>query len=409
MVEGIAGHLPLSAFRDLRLVCSSLNQQLQHQFRERFFRQHTLAWSTESFHALTSIVTHEYYGTALKVLVIDATPSYAVNLWKINRQGVESPNSELEFQLQRKEDILTEEAKESAKFWTESRFDQTNLIAIFQRVKNLDSIVFAYDGMEKHWGKFARIYCERSRNEMSRPFVVAMAAIAESGIVVRTISIHRDRKYGAVSIGRLESLSPRLAKFDVAFQTLHNLQLNLRDWRHPEEGFELPEARAPFIVRFLAKCTNIRRFEISCFSSLEEDIFPEMSRHCKFPHMEHCQLELFRLSSADDIFNFLEAAKCSLRSLSLSHIVLRDETATWPDLMRRIASDLDLETIDLKNLFSRFGARVGIEGTLKGTISLSGPSLKQRLEYHAEHLIAGNWGPAWHLASSAYPFIGLRT
>jgi hypothetical protein len=77
--------------------------------------------------------------------------------------------------------------------------------------------------------------------------------------------------------------------------------------------------------------------------------------------------------------------------------------------MHRISGDLDLQTLELLNLFSRMGSRVGIDGTMKGAIILEGPKLKDELRYHAEHLVNGNWGPAFHLASVAYPFIGMRT
>ncbi|KAH7130509.1 hypothetical protein B0J11DRAFT_578041 [Dendryphion nanum] len=409
MVEAVADNLSLIEFRQLRLVCSSLQQQSLHQFRERFFRQKTLAWEVESFESLLQVTKHPYFGKSIRHLIIESTPTYAIRLWKLNRRVIETPDHDVEHRLTLEEDALADEACRVAKFWNETRYDQKSLMTFFEQVRTLESITLSFNGMERHLGKFARMYCERSRNEMSRPFVTTMFTMATLGATVDNIFLHEDRNYGAISIGRLESLSPVLSKFEDAFTNLHTIQLNLRDWRFPEEGFEPPIGRAPFVVRFLSKCTNIRRFEVSCFSSLEGNIFPEMAKHCKFPFLERCHLDLFRVFAMEDLLNFLDGAKDTLRVLSLSHVVLRDETADWSDIMRSIASGLNLESLELKNLFNRRGGRVGIEGTVKGAITLSGPDLKSTLEYHADNLVVGNWGPAWHLASTSYPFIGLRT
>ena len=412
MAEAVVDYLSLTDFKQLRLVCSTLHQQSMHQFRERYFQQISLTWSIESFQSLLEVSRHPYFGLAIKHLAIDSTPSYAIRLWKLNRQAIETPDHDLENRLNNEEDSLSYEAERMSKYWSETLHDQKDLIQFFKHVRYLDSVTFAFDGMDRHLGKFARMYCERSRNEMSRPFVTTMAAIAISGVTVKNVYLHKVRNYGAISIGRLESLSPFLSKFQGAFENLDTLQINLRDWRYPEEGFEpltgtVP--KAPFVVRFLSKCVNIRRFEVSCFSSLENDMFSELAKHCKFPRMEYCRLELFRIFSMEDLPNFLIGSKSSLRTLSLSHFVLRDESATWADLLRRLASDLNLETLELKSLFTRRGARLGIaDGPIKGTLVLSGPDFIKNLEYYAENLVAGNWGPAWHLASTSYPFLGLR-
>ena len=76
--------------------------------------------------------------------------------------------------------------------------------------------------------------------------------------------------------------------------------------------------------------------------------------------------------------------------------------------MYRLASDLNLETLELRSLFTGMGARLGIDGPIKGAIVISEPDFTKQLEYYAENLVAGHWGPAWHLASTSYPFLGLR-
>lgn len=412
LVEHIAEDLDVESFRSFRLASSLLNQQSLHHFKERFFRQRTVLWNAESLRQLVDVISHPNFGDCLQDLVVDATPRFAIRLWELEK-GIIDAAAHQDFD--RREELtnryaeVKEKAEEAAKYWNETRFDQTTLTSIFKKMLALQSITFAYDGMDKHHLLFSRRYCENSQNEMSRPFVSTLAALAISRLAVRTIAIDPLKKYGAISIGRLESISPVLARSDDVFLGLEALKLNLRDWRHPEEGFEPPVGRAPFIVRLLSKFKNIRTLELCCFSCLEMDILHEMARHCKYPRLESCILELFTINPADDLFDFLEPAKSSLRSLCLSHVVLKDKSTGWPDVLRRIASDLTLDRIELKNLFAQLGERIGFEGTIQGCIVSEGPELSKEIEKCAERLVSGQWGPAWHLAAVAYPFIGVRT
>ncbi|KAF2011063.1 hypothetical protein BU24DRAFT_330864, partial [Aaosphaeria arxii CBS 175.79] len=333
LVEAIASYLPLTDFRRLRLLCSSLTQQVHHQFKHRFFQQHTLDWTVAGFQTLSNIVNDDQFRSSLQSIVIVSTPLQQMRLWMASRRAVASLYPGPQTEPSEEEIRLTDETNKAAKFWNESRHDYTSLTATFERLRSIDSIVFAYDGMDKTWSKFGRFYCERSTNEMSRPFIVTMAAIAESHFHVRTMTMHEEKKYGAVGIGRLESLAPRLSTLQDALGHIQTLRLNLRDWRSPEEGFDPPVRRTPFVVRFLSCFKNLRSFEFSCYSSLEDNIFSEMATHCKFPYLERCDLGLIRLVSMDDLFNFLNPAKGHLRSLTLSNMVLRDETVSWSDLL----------------------------------------------------------------------------
>lgn len=412
MLEAITHHLDLDTFRSLRLVSPSVNQQSLHQFKDRFFRQRTLRWDKSSFQSLLDITLDVYFGSALQNLIIDATPHDAIRLWELKTHIEELPGPHnFHNEVMKLYKSLRYEAEDHAKYWVETRLDIKTLTTVFEMRKStgLKKIVFAYDGMVKKYGKFARQYCENSQNEMSGPFVATMTAIAQSGIAVEEISIHKERKYGAVSIGRLEQISRFLRQLDTPFEVLRTLKVNLRDWRHPEEGFALEGNKAPLVVRFLAKCKNMKELELSCFSSLEGDLMSEIAKHCHFPQMESCKVELFRISNINDLFAFLAHAKKTLRNLSLSHIVLRDDTASWADVMRRIATELDLESLELLNMFGRMGARVGIDGMFKGSLIVIGAKMKEELERSADNLVSGNWGPAWHLAATSYPFIGLRT
>ncbi|KAJ4299438.1 Protein-lysine N-methyltransferase efm4 [Kalmusia sp. IMI 367209] len=410
LVEHITDHLDVDSFRSFRLVSHSLNQQSLHQFRQRFFRKRTVAWTSESLNRLTQITSDLYFGRSVRHLVIDATPRFAIRLWELEKGIIEA---DLQQDLDRRNDVQARygevEARfeQATKFWNETRHDRKSLTSVFQHLGRLQSIIFAYDGMKKNFLLFGRRYCESSQNEMSRPFVSTLAAVAMSKLIVQTITIDPRRRYGAVSTGRLESLSPLLSRFDEIFLGLKVLKLNIRDWRSPDDGFEMPGGKAPFLVRFLSKLRNLKSLDLSCFSSLEENILSEMAQHCKYPRLETCRLHLFKIREVDDLLRFLEPAHGSLKSLALNHCVLR--SADWSQIMVRIASDLRVEHLELNDLFTRLGARVGFDGTMRRTLVLEEPDFKNELTRQSDRIITGNWGPAWHLAAVAYPFIGLHT
>ncbi|KAF2682920.1 hypothetical protein K458DRAFT_305886 [Lentithecium fluviatile CBS 122367] len=411
LIEQIAEHLDIQSLRSFRLTSSSISRQSLHLFKYRFFRKRTLKWNTESLRQLDDITSHPRFEGCLQDLVVDATPRFAIRMWELEK-GVVDAAAQQDFEkrihLQSSYLKIEEEAEDASRFWNETRQDQKTLAVVFTRLQTLLSVTFAYDGMDKNHLLFGRRYCENSQNEMSRPFVSTMAAIATSRLIVQSIGVDPERRYGAISIGRLESISPVLANFGDAFLKLDSLELNLRDWRYSDEGFEMPAGRAPFVVRFLSKFKNLRILELSCFSLLE-DILPEMAKQCQFPHLEVCTLDLFRIRAVKVLFDFLEPSKNSLRSLRLSHIVLKDEHTEWDQVLRRIASEFTLEKAEFKSLFMRLGARVGFDGSMQGSLVLEAPGVKGQLEKHAANLVGGNWGPAWHLAAVAYPFIGLRT
>jgi hypothetical protein len=238
---------------------------------------------------------------------------------------------------------------------------------------------------------------------------------AASGIYVKEISIHHIEKYGAVSIGRLESLAPSLRNFDAAFANLKVLKLNLRDWRYPGTGFELEGNRAPFIIRFLAKARNVRHMELSCYSSLEDDLFGEMARHCTFLLLETCKLSLFRLHNAVDLTTFLNASSLTLKSLHLSNISLRENQLMWPDILRRLASSENilkgLETLELVNLFTTTGSRIYFDGTgtpTRLTFGVEGCQGVWREEVlsRAHDFVEGSSPLKWILIAHSYPFVG---
>lgn len=409
LTEHITGDLDIDSFRYFRLVSRSLNQQSLHQFRQRFFHTRTVAWTEESLDRLTRVTSDSFFGRSLRTLVVDSTPRFAIKLWELEKGLIEADLQQDQHRHNDAQTLYSEieaRSEQMTRFWNETRHDRKALASVFEHLGRLQSIVFAYDGMMKNFLLFGRRYCESSQNEMSRPLVSTLAAIAMSKLIVQTITLDPERKYGAVSTGRLESLSPFLLVFGDIFLGLKVFKMNIRDWRSPDDGLEMPSGKASFLVRFLAKLKNLESLDLSCFSSLEGDLLTEMAHHCRYPRLRTCRLHLFRIPSQSDLLRFLEPARPTLGSLSLSHCVLKE--GEWGDAMVYVVSELRLNYFELSDLFTRSGARLGFDETMRRTLVVKGPNVTNQLIYHSGRLISGNWGPAWHLAAVAYPFIGLH-
>lgn len=427
LVEHIAAYLDLTSFRSIRLASSSLNHQLLYLFRDHFFRTRTVQWTKIGLDSLVDVTNHDIFGAGLQRLIVDSTPRHSISLWKLRKRisetnSIFSDQSGVFFksELQARYIADEREATDLASFFNETRHDQRCLQAVFARVRVLESLIFEYEGMDKKYGKFGRRYCESSQHEMSRPFVSVLAALAASGAHVRTISVHESNNHGAVSIGRLESLAPSLRHFDTAFEKLETLQLNLRDWRDPNSGFELESDRAPFVVRFLAKAHNLRHLDLSCYSSLDDNIFGEMARHCVFSQLETCKLSLFHWQDASDLLKFLEPSSSTLKSLTLCHIALRDENRTWIDVLRQLAASEEglqgLDKLELNYLYTKDGSRLrlGAPGhpcSTRLTVPREGSHnrWRQDLLSSIDGVFEGVPGLAQHLTAVTYPFMGIKT
>jgi hypothetical protein len=423
LIESIVAHLDLSATRSIRLVSKSLQQQSLHVFRDRFFRQRSIAWTKEDLEKLRDISTHFVFGAALQHLSIDATPKFSILLWRLRNRISEAGTVHSEpggvffkSELQEQYIEIENEAKALTTDLNETQYDKRCMQMVLKNVQALESIEFRYDGMENAYSKFGRRYCEMSQHEMSRPFVSTMTAIAASGLQIKKISINDRQNHGAVGIGRLESLAPALSSFDMAFEKLDTLCLNLRDWRVREEGFELGNDRAPFVVRFLAKARNVKHLDLECYSSLDDDLFGEIARTCAFAKLETCKLAHFDIRKASDLLRLLAPSSFTIQELSLSHIALRDHEVTWPEWLARLATSHDalpaLKWMRLAKLFTKTGARL---------YSSYGPKLndliigdrtsashwRDELLAHVARSEEGSLGPAWFRGAVAYPFIGM--
>jgi hypothetical protein len=423
LIESVVTHLDLSAFCSFRLVSTSLEKQSLHVFRDRFFRRRLILWAKQDLEKLREISAHAAFGTALRHLSINATPRYSISLWQLRKRISEAdaifsePNGVFfKSELQEQYIEIDKEAKELSTYFKETRYDQKCMQVVFDKVQNLESIEFGYEGMDKKYGKFARRYCESSQYEMSRPFVSTMAAIAASGLQVKSISMHCRHHYGAISIGRLESLAPSLGIFGAAFEKLETLHLSLRDWRIPEDGFELESNRAPFVVRFLSKARNVKHLSLDCYSVFDNDLLGEMARNCMFAKLITCQLAHFRLHKASDLLRLFESASSTIVELSLSNIELRDNEVTWADLFSHVATSDEvlpgMKWMKFVKLFSNGGLEQRfhygwrpyelVVGTRTAT-----SYWREELLAHIDRFSSSMFGPARHLAAVAYPFVGM--
>lgn len=351
LLDFIASDLNLSTFRSLRLTARHYQIRTLFTFKHRFFTTQHVAWTETSLQRLAYISANPSLGNALSYLIIDATPHYAMSMWQLGKRASaaeangpytededeDEDASEVAARLNEACKTVQQEANAAARWFNETRFDVMCLQRVFRRVKRLESVVFAYEGMDFKYYLYADRYCKGSQHEMSRPFVSTMSALAATGTTVREIRVTEGRSHGVVSIPRLETLAPSLSQFDAVFEMLEVLQLHLRDWREPHSGFELERRRIPFSIRFLAKCSNVRTLELSCHSCFESDLFGDLARECRFAKLEHVTIELFCIRRAEDLVDLLTPSKGCLRELRLEHVLLDDPGNCWKEALGKFS------------------------------------------------------------------------
>jgi hypothetical protein len=417
LIEQIATYLDLASIRSFRLTSPPLSKQTSHLFRDRFFRKLSIEWTVESLEKLRAISLHETFGDALQDLLIDATPYRSIHLWASRLRiseahAISTPygtvSANPEFEKQYRVDVKI--AEKEATFLNETRHDRKCLVSCFERVGRLASVSFEYEGVGEECAKFCKRYCERSQHEMSRPFVSTMAAITATKLQVGHICLSKEFPYGAISIGRMESLAPNLRAFDHAFEGLETLQLHLRDWRDAEDGFKIETSRAPFIVRFLAHARNLKSLELSCYSQLESNLFSEMAAHCHFKKLEVCKLSVMQIPTVSSFRAFFAYPSKTLRSLRLDDILLGDPRFGWPELLYGLQDDANvlcrLEDLHIRDLFTADGLRVWIDGRLERCLGQKGQLGSWRNEAVDEYDMRRE--ASWSGGAVTYPFKGLR-
>jgi hypothetical protein len=434
LLELIASNLSLPSFACLRLTCRHCHTRTLLLFKHRFFSTQHVSWNKSSLQRLVNVAVHPELGNALRHLVIDSTPHHALSLWKMSRRSAdaghltpltdEEDEAKLVHRLTSEYQILQQEAERSARWFNETRFDVVCLKKVFARLEGLESVVFAYEGMEIRYSKFAQRYCEASQHEMSRPFVSTLSALASTGTSVKGIEVAEGKGYGAVSVGRLESLAPSLRAFDGLFEGLQVLKVKLRDWRTPDEVFTLESGRAPFSVRFLAKCRNVRVLNLSFYSTLEDGAFGELIRACRFEKLESVMLELFRIRQANDLVQFFEPSKGCLKEVSLKHVMLEEYhmKESGDDVWKRFFDEFADEKRVLENLRvfhaerlfyeCRNGARRVFfkrEGVKTVQLHVGGKNWRAELREYAEKCMVSAGGRMWGSGAIAYPFARSNT
>lgn len=428
LLELISSHLRLPSFASLRLSCRHCYIRTLLLFKDRFFGTQYVSWNKVSLQKLVDIAAHRELGDALRHLVINSTPHHALSLWKISRRSADAGHltpltddedgAKLVHRLDSQFQILQEEAERSARWFNETRFDVSCLKKAFERVKGLESPVFAYEGMEIRYSKFAQRYCEASQHEMSRPFVSTLSALAASGTLVKRIEMAKGKTHGAVSVGRLESLAPHMRVFGKLFEGLQVLELNLRDRRRPDEGFELENGRAPQGLRFLARCKSVRVLDLSFYSTLKEDVFGELLRECRFERLERVTLEFCRVRQGSDLLKFFEPSKRCLKEVTLKDVMLDEYNKrergwkTWKQILDGFADDKmlfeKLQVFHAERMISesRIGARRLLfkrEG-LKSLLHLEGEHWRDELREYAETCLDSAGGKLWETVAITYPF-----
>ncbi|USP78825.1 hypothetical protein yc1106_06099 [Curvularia clavata] len=448
LIEHIASYLDLPSIRSLRLTTSSITRATSHLFRDRFFYQHTLTWTKQSLDTLVEISLHPNYGTALRHLIINATPQHSMHFWRLRKSiseidDISTPYGGVKPSAQRQleaEQVLAEQKiKETTTFFNETRYDQKMLKQAFSNLSKLPGgssltrLTFLYNGLSAAYSGGSPLYCQLSQCEMSRPFVSTLAALASSpDIHISDILLSRDAPHGAVSIGRLESLAPSLTAFDKAFASLQHLALNLRDWRRPDGGFTLPTSttttRPPFIVRFLSKATHLRSLELSCFSWLDPDLFTQIARLCVFPDLQSLKLSVLSLSSAQALSNFLMPAMSKdLRCLKIRHVLLVDREVEWDDWLAWLASigtgtastvqgeakDEDrtrsgtgITHLCIADLFRPMNEVIHFQGK-RGLCFGEDWASRLRMTLEDEGVEVSESRLVWSMGAFAYPFVGL--
>lgn len=430
LIEAITRHLDLPSVLHLRLTSPSLCEQTLHPFKSRYLRSHTLKWDVASFSTLLRISQHPQFRSALTTLYIDATPHYFDRTWKLQKAVQDGERMQFNEQdpsfyaVQEEKIAATKAADAYNHFWNESQEDVTTLVSVFANCSaNLKEIVFAYTGIERQYSQFGLRYCESSQLEMSRPVVRTLRAIALTpSLGLASLSFSPTQDFGAVSIGRLETLSPLLPRFDAAFAALTTLRLNLRDWRKREEGFEDPPGRIPFVVRFLAKCTRLRDLRLSCFSGLEGDVLVrEMALCCEWRELRALRLGHVRVFDVDDVLALMRKSYGSLETLGLESVWLKDRSERgWAHFLHCVADAAfpALRDVALRCVLDADGCPVGrgddwpIRVEDRGVRVLgvdNGPGegtqrFAEGIREVARELNRAAWGVAYFRAVVRYPF-----
>jgi hypothetical protein len=351
LVENIAYNLPLPEVQNLRLTCRSIRDQIAHPFKDRFFRRRHITLTTPSLESLIEVARHPQLGPALNHLFINATPIYEKQVTAIEKKIRDAHlDTGLRRLLETERDLL-ERRKSTVLDSFNNGADRKLLSLAFLIIGHLRSITFIYEGFDTMDPEDAMYHMRRCQNEMSRPFMTTMSAIAFSGLTVEAITATEDQRYGFVCIGKMKFMAWQYSNLRHAFANLKVLKLDLRDWMNPTRGWLLPGIEiSPNVAQLLSLMPNLRDLDLSChvYSSREEDVFTRVGTIVRLPHLERCTLGLV-IAKEQSLLRLLNSARKTLKHLTLRNVVL--VAGSWTSLLESLAKTLSLESLVLDNLY----------------------------------------------------------
>lgn len=394
VVALLAEVLDTSQLCSLRLTCTWFHLASLSVFKRRYVRTQTVEWTTNSLHRLLKLAMLPI-GGAIEDIVVDATPRLSIE----RTYPCDDP-----YQLECKYLAMKS-------YWKGTQHDFHILTAAFKRIRIVNSITFAYDcsgcPFPITWQNAQ--FLHESSEEMSRPFIATMAAVARARLYVYEINTDSDRRYGAVRSEALGMIpSPLMTTFAGAFQRIRVLQLKLRDLRSPCVGWV--QSGTPFWVQFLSKFTDLYTLDLSFESRIHENPFQDMARHCKYPLLKNCRLDSFQVHHFQHFFAFLAHTKGSLKTLSLDTVLNNDSDMNWAAVFRQIATQLSLNRLELQDLYMWYSDERMNFGEIGGEIStgvvLEGSYIADELKRRAKCYSRANVaiGRRWSSVVWSYAF-----
>jgi len=350
LVENIAYNLPLLEIRNLRLTCRSIRDQIAHPFKDRFFRRRHITLTTPSLESLIEVARHPQFGPALNHLFINATPIYEKQVTAIEKKIRDAHlDTGLRRLLETERDLL-ERRKSTVLQSFNNGADRKLLSLAFLIIRHLRSITFIYEGFNAMDPEDAMYHMRRCQNEMSRPFMTTMSAIAFSGLTIEAITATEEQRYGFVCIGKMRFMAWQYSNLRHAFANLKVLKLDLRDWMSPTRGWLPGLEKSPNVAQLLSRMPNLRELDLSChvYSSREEDVFTDVGTMVRLPHLERCTLGLI-VAKEQSLLRFLNSARKTLKHLTLRNTVL--VAGSWTSFLESLTKTLSLESLVLDNMY----------------------------------------------------------
>ncbi|KAF2502716.1 hypothetical protein BU16DRAFT_521407 [Lophium mytilinum] len=386
LVENIAYTLPLPDVKNLRLACRSIRDQIQHPFKDRFFRRKHINLTSESLKGLIEVARHPQLGPALSHLFINATPAFEKQITAIgNKIRAAYIDTGLRYLLEKERDLLEKEKPTILESFT-SGADRKLLSLAFLIIRHLRTITFSYDALDSMEPQDAMYHMRRCQTEMSRPFMTTMSAIAFSGLTVDEITVSKEHRYGFVTIGKMRFRAWQYSNLGHALANLRVLKIDLRDWMSPARGWTPGLEKTPNVARLLSRTPSLRELDLSChvYSSREEDVFEDVGKMVRLPYLEKCTLGLI-LAKEQSLLRFLKASHRTLKHLTLRNAVL--VSGRWSSFLESVPATLDLESLVLDNLYQD-ETIVLFKKDGKPVARLDGKGLKERIvEYGRDYQV----------------------